>query len=141
MTQKELLYVEDAVGHETNIISICKSTMENLQDENLKNFLEQEINNHKSMKDKLISMLKPMSDRLLLDNYLLVLKSTVEVYVHGTLESSNEDIKNLLKLGLDETMGHQSRTYNEMTKHGWYTINNIDVSNIKQTIEKLKKGN
>ena len=58
MTQKELLYVEDAVGHETNIISICKSTMENLQDENLKNFLEQEINNHKSMKDKLISMLE-----------------------------------------------------------------------------------
>ena len=32
-------------------------------------------------------------DRILLDNYLLVLKSTVEVYVHGTLESSNKDIK------------------------------------------------
>ena len=30
-----------------------------------------------------------MNDELLMENYLLVLKSTVEVYVHGTLESLN----------------------------------------------------
>ena len=33
MTQKELLYVEDAVGHETNIIKILQETIKNLQDE------------------------------------------------------------------------------------------------------------
>ena len=42
-------------------------------------------------------------DKLLMENYLLVLKSTVEVFVHGTLESSNEDIRTTLKSGLDRT--------------------------------------
>ena len=41
-----------------------------------------------------------MNDQLLMDNYLLILKSTMEVYVHGTLESSNEEIRELLKEGL-----------------------------------------
>ena len=82
-----------------------------------------------------------MNDKLLMDNYLLVLKSTVEVYVHGTLESSNKDVKELLKQGLDETMNSQGRTYDEMTKYGWYQINNIETSNIKQTLDKLQSQN
>ena len=63
-----------------------------------------------------------MNDELMLNNYLMILKSTVEVYVHGTLESSNKDIRNLLKKGLDETMEHQANTYDEMVKCGWYTM-------------------
>ena len=38
-----------------------------------------------------------MTDKLLMENYLMILKSTVEVYVHGTLESSNDSIRNLLQ--------------------------------------------
>ena len=79
-----------------------------------------------------------MSDQLLMDNYLLVLKSTVEVYVHGTLESSNEDIRELLKAGLDNTMSFQADTYDEMTTYGWYEINNIKETQIKQTYNKVK---
>lgn len=82
-----------------------------------------------------------MNDKLLMDNYLLVLKSTVEVYVHGTLESSNKDIKELLKQGLDETMSAQARTYEKMTKYGWYTINNVEITTIKQTLNKLQSQN
>ena len=54
-----------------------------------------------------------MNDKLIMDNYLLVLKSTVEVYVHGTLESSNNDVRELLKSGLDDTLRHQADTYDE----------------------------
>ena len=56
-----------------------------------------------------------MNDQVLMDNYLLILKSTVEVYVHGTLESSNSDVRNLLKEGLDETMYNQAMVYDKMT--------------------------
>ena len=82
-----------------------------------------------------------MDDRLLMENYLLVLKSTVEVYVHGTLESSNEDIKELLKCGLDSTMNNQKETYDEMTKFGWYQINNVEKNVIKETINKVSNSN
>ena len=82
-----------------------------------------------------------MDSKLLMENYLLVLKSTVEVYVHGTLESSNNDIKELLKCGLDETMTHQKDTYNEMTKYGWYQTNNVQSTSIKQTLNKVNSSN
>ncbi|MBR2587891.1 MAG: spore coat protein [Bacilli bacterium] len=80
-----------------------------------------------------------MNDQLLMENYLLVLKSTVEVYVHGTLESSNNDIRNILKESLNKTMTHQAKTYDEMTKYGWYNIQNIDGSKISETLDKLNK--
>ena len=80
-----------------------------------------------------------MNDQLLMNNYLLVLKSTVEVYVHGTLGSSNTDIKDLLKNGLDETMKHQERTYNEMVNNNWYTVTNIKSSDISKVLNNLQK--
>lgn len=75
-----------------------------------------------------------MLDQLLMDNYLLVLKSTIEVYVHGTLESSNEDIRSLLKDSLNQTLTHQANTYDEMTKYGWYQIKNTEKTTIKETL-------
>lgn len=78
-----------------------------------------------------------MSDQLLMDNYLLVLKSTIEVYVHGTLESSNQDIRELLKEGLQETLTHQANTYDEMTKYGWYNIKNVEQTTIKETLSNV----
>ena len=79
-----------------------------------------------------------MNNQMLMNNYLLLLKSTVEVYVHGTLESSNKAIRCILKCGLDETMENQALTYDEMTKYGWYSINNVKASKIKQVLKKIK---
>ena len=58
MTQKELSYVEDAIGHETNIVKICNDIMSNLEDSTLKEFMESEINTHSCMKEKLMSLLE-----------------------------------------------------------------------------------
>lgn len=58
MTQKELLYVEDAIGHEANIISICEESIKNLQNEELISFLESEVEIHKQTKEKLLSLLE-----------------------------------------------------------------------------------
>ena len=80
-----------------------------------------------------------MSDFLLMDNYLMILKSTIEVYIHGTLESSNEDIRKLLKLGLDETLTHQSRTYDKMKEYNWYKVDNVSNKNICKVFKKLTK--
>ncbi len=80
-----------------------------------------------------------MTDKLLIENYLLILKSTIEVFVHGTLESSNKDIKSMLWDGLDDTLTHQEDTYNIMCDYGWYKVNNIKSSQIEQTLNNLKK--
>jgi len=82
-----------------------------------------------------------MNDEMLMNNYLLLLKSTVEVYVHGTLESSNGDVRELLKSCLDNTMASQAATYDEMVDYGWYKVTNLECDKINQTLQKLQKCN
>ncbi len=78
-----------------------------------------------------------MNNQIIMENYLLVLKSTVEVYVHGTLESSNNRVRNLLKTNLNEIMSSQANTYDLMTKYGWYTVSNVETTKISETLNKL----
>ena len=80
-------------------------------------------------------------DKLIMENYLLVLKSTMEVYVHGTLEASNSDIKDLLKKCLDTTVEHQRDTYDTMVEFGWYQVNNVDTKTVKQTLKTIEGNN
>lgn len=78
-----------------------------------------------------------MNNQIIMENYLLVLKSTVEVYVHGTLESSNNRVRKTLKENLNSIMSSQADTYNLMTKYGWYTVNNVETAKINETLNKL----
>ncbi|MBE6157979.1 MAG: spore coat protein [Firmicutes bacterium] len=82
-----------------------------------------------------------MDDKLMIENYLLVLKSTVEVFIHGTLESSNNDVREVLKNSLNDILNCQANTYDEMVKYGWYNVNNVDSSNISDTLNKVKSSN
>ena len=78
-----------------------------------------------------------MNDQQIMDNYLLLLKSSVEVYVHGTLESSNKDVRDLLKKALDNTMLHQANTYDLMSDCGWYKVSNVKKAEVEKVIDKI----
>ena len=82
-----------------------------------------------------------MNDKLIMENYLLILKSTNEVYVHGTLESSNQDVREVLHSGLNSTLGSQKDTYELMAEHGFYQINNVAQDAISKTLNKIKNQN
>ena len=62
MTQKELLYIEDAIGHEQSIICIIDDAINNLNDEILISFMKDEQKKHTSTKNKLIKILEDKSD-------------------------------------------------------------------------------
>ena len=49
MTSKELLYIEDALGHEQYFQTKCKETASQLQDQNLKYCVEQMAQEHQKM--------------------------------------------------------------------------------------------
>ena len=78
-----------------------------------------------------------MNDKLLMENYLLVLKSTVEVYVHGTLESTNENVRNTLKTLLNDTLSMQASTYDLMKDNGWYNNENVADGEIERVYQKV----
>ena len=79
-------------------------------------------------------------NKMVMENYLLLLKSTVEVYVHGTLESSNSEVRNLLKENLNEILTSQACTYDKMTNYGWYNTNNVETTKISETLNKIQNN-
>ena len=54
MSEKELLYLEDAFNHEKNIIEIYN----NLQMECVEEFMSKELKRHESMKNKIHKLLE-----------------------------------------------------------------------------------
>ena len=62
MTQKELLYLEDAIGHEKNIISICTESLNYLDDSTLVTFMESETKKHNETLKKLMKKLKECAE-------------------------------------------------------------------------------
>ncbi len=58
MTQKELLYYEDAVGHEDSIIKIIDNAIKSLSNEELISFMQNEKEKHMTLKENLMNTLK-----------------------------------------------------------------------------------
>ena len=58
MTQKELLYLEDAIGHEKTIVSVLQETINMLEDEDLKDYIAQDLETHQSIQDDLTTFLE-----------------------------------------------------------------------------------
>lgn len=61
MTQKELLYLEDAIGHENSIITICNDLLTDIQDDDLKVFINEQIKEHNILLKKLMNGLEGLS--------------------------------------------------------------------------------
>ena len=49
MSPKELLYIEDALGHTQILKTVCKDTAQKLQDAQLKTFVEQMANKQQEL--------------------------------------------------------------------------------------------
>ena len=57
MTSKELLYVEDALGHEKFMKSCSKKTSSQLKDVNLANYIAELEKTHENLYNKFLSLL------------------------------------------------------------------------------------
>ena len=62
MTEKELLYFEDAIGHEKNIIKINEENKKEVDDERISNFFLNQIEIHKENINNLTKYLKEMAN-------------------------------------------------------------------------------
>ena len=58
MTQKELLYLEDAIKHEQNLVEICEETINSLTDEEIISFMKNQQKEHKTLEKKLLKIME-----------------------------------------------------------------------------------
>ncbi len=49
MSPKEVLYIDDALGHEQYLQTKCQQTANQLQDKELKTFIEQQMTKHRQL--------------------------------------------------------------------------------------------
>ena len=62
MTQKELLYVEDAISHEKVIIECINNIIDNLEDEDLVEYMNNELENHERIHKNFMNLLENNND-------------------------------------------------------------------------------
>ena len=61
-----------------------------------------------------------MNDRDLMENMLLLEKGSCDLYLHGTIESSNQNVCRTFNKALGDSLGMQSTIYSKMESKGWY---------------------
>ena len=62
MTQKELLYVEDAINHERNIIGYLETSLESLEEQEAIDFFQEEVDKHIEREEKLTTLLEDLKN-------------------------------------------------------------------------------
>lgn len=62
MTEKELLYMEDAVGHEQNLETIFTNFSDAIEDPKLSAFIEKLSKKHQDLSKKLLNVMEEISN-------------------------------------------------------------------------------
>ena len=75
-----------------------------------------------------------MDDRNLMENLLLTTKGACDLYLHGCIEASNENVRNAFSVALDKTLKMQKDIYAKMESNGWYQKETAE----QQQIDKAK---
>lgn len=78
-----------------------------------------------------------MNDKNLMENILLLEKGVCDLYMHGALESSTENVHNAFSAALNESLMIQNSIYEKMKAKGWYPAENVESSKVETVKQKF----
>lgn len=76
-----------------------------------------------------------MNDKNLMENILLLEKGVCDLYMHGTIESSTDNVHNAFNSALNSALCMQDDIYDKMSAKGWYPVEQVEqnkVNGVKQ---------
>lgn len=73
-----------------------------------------------------------MNDKELFQDLLLTVKSGSDLLLHGTIESSTQNIHSTFDKALNDTLKIQNEIYSKMTQKGWYPTEQADQNKVNQ---------
>jgi spore coat protein CotF len=76
-------------------------------------------------------------DRAIMDNILSVIKGNCDLFMHGTIEASTQNVHQAFKSSLDESLQVQKEIFNHMSQKGWYSPQQAEQQKISQTKQKF----
>ncbi len=78
-----------------------------------------------------------MDDKNLMENMLLLEKGVCDLYLHGTVESSTQDVHGAFRAALTESLCMQDTMYTKMAEKGWYPSEQVEQSKITTVKQKF----
>ena len=78
-----------------------------------------------------------MDDRALMEDLLLVTKGVCDLYMHGAIESSTDNVLTTFNESLNTSLTMQTEIYKLMEQKGWYQSQPAEVEKIKQAYDKF----
>ena len=75
-----------------------------------------------------------MDDKNLMEGILLLEKGVCDLYMHGTIESSTQNVHAAFDEALEESLCMQNEIYNQMSQQGWYPMEQAP----QQQIDKVR---
>lgn len=78
-----------------------------------------------------------MNDRDIMENLLLTTKGICDLFMHGSIESSTNNVHQVFTTALNDSICMQDKLYKEMESHGWYSSEQADQQKIQQVKQKF----
>jgi len=76
-----------------------------------------------------------MNDQELMQDLLITVKETCDLFLHATIEAASPEIRNVFNNCLFEALRIQHEVYKKMETRGWYPTNQVSptkISNVEQ---------
>lgn len=80
-----------------------------------------------------------MKDQELMENHLCLVKGMCDLYLHGMLESTSQDVHTQFQNALNEELNIQNKLYNLMKEKGWYQTDEADISKLAMAKNKFSQ--
>lgn len=78
-----------------------------------------------------------MNDQAIMENILLTTKGVCDLYMHGTIESSTQNVHQAFDQALSDCLCMQDDVYKKMEAKGWYTTQQAQPQQINQVRQKF----
>ena len=82
-----------------------------------------------------------MNDQAIMENLLLTTKGMCDLYMHGTVESSTQNVHQAFNTALADSLCMQDDIYKQMTAKGWYQTEEADTQQMAQVKQKFAQAN
>jgi len=82
-----------------------------------------------------------MNDQAIMENLLLTTKGMCDLYMHGTVESSTQNVHHAFDTALADSLNMQDDIYKQMVAKGWYQTEQADAQQMQQVKQKFAQAN
>lgn len=78
-----------------------------------------------------------MDDKNLMENLLLLEKGVCDLFMHGTIESSTDNVHQTFSTALNDALSIQDNIYDKMAAKGWYPTEQAEQNKVNSVKQKF----